>query len=148
MVYRAFGIGVLLAALAWSYAYPRDNGQWQNTDPEIRQWYQSLMQPDVPTASCCGEADAYWCDDYTARGGKAYCTISDDRDDIPRKRPHIDIGTVIEIPPNKLKWGENDPQRAMAGNGPGKISFNPTGHSIIFLSSGNYVFCFVQPGGV
>jgi len=27
-------------------------------DPSIRQWYQALMQPDVPNASCCGEADA------------------------------------------------------------------------------------------
>jgi hypothetical protein len=38
----------------------RDLGQWENGDPAIKQWYQALMQPDVPSASCCGEADAYW----------------------------------------------------------------------------------------
>ena len=40
----------------------RDLGQWENADPAIRQWYQSLMQPDAPHASRCGEADAYWAD--------------------------------------------------------------------------------------
>lgn len=60
-------------------AWPRDLGQWQNTDPAIRDWYEHLMQPDQPTASCCGEADAYWCDDYYARDGKAFCRITDDR---------------------------------------------------------------------
>ena len=32
----------------------RDLGQWENADPAIRQWYQSLMQPDNPTASGIG----------------------------------------------------------------------------------------------
>ncbi len=31
----------------------RDLGQWEAVDPAIRQWYQALMQPDVPNASCC-----------------------------------------------------------------------------------------------
>ena len=31
------------------------------------EWYQSLMQPDVPTSSCCGEADAYWADEIPAQ---------------------------------------------------------------------------------
>ena len=44
-----------------------DDGQWGNADPGIRDWYQSLMQPDVPNASCCGEADAYWCDTIHTR---------------------------------------------------------------------------------
>ncbi len=29
----------------------RDLGQWEAVDPAIREWYQALMQPDVPTAS-------------------------------------------------------------------------------------------------
>jgi hypothetical protein len=37
----------------------RDLGQWDAVNPELRNWYQALMQPDVPNASCCGEADAY-----------------------------------------------------------------------------------------
>jgi hypothetical protein len=31
---------------------------------------QTLMQPDNPTASCCGESDAYWCDKINVRAGK------------------------------------------------------------------------------
>ena len=109
----------------------RDLGQWEAVDPEIRQWYQALMQPDVPNASCCGEADAYWADEIHVRDGKTYATITDDRPDEPRGRPHIDIGTEIEIPNNKLKWDRS----------------NPTGHGIVFLSRNGYVFCYVQPGG-
>jgi hypothetical protein len=47
--------GLLIAAVN-----ARDLGQWDAVSPEIRKWYQALMQPDVPNASCCGEADAYW----------------------------------------------------------------------------------------
>ena len=95
-------------------------------------WYGSLMQPDNPQTSCCGLADAYWCDDYYSRDGKAYCKITDDRDDGPLGRPHVDIGTEIEIPPYKLKWDKG----------------NPTGHSVVFLNWQLHVFCFVQTGGV
>jgi hypothetical protein len=122
----------LLFVLIGATASARDLGQWQNTDPSIREWYQNLMQPDQPTASCCGEADAYWCDDYYARDGKAFCRITDDRADEPRNRPHVAIGTEIEIPDNKLKWDKS----------------NPTGHGVVFLSRAGYVYCFVQPGGV
>jgi hypothetical protein len=110
----------------------RDLGQWEAVDPAIREWYQALMQPDVPTASCCGEADAYWADEVHVRDGKTYVKITDDRPDEPRGRPHVEIGTEIEIPNHKLKW-----DRA-----------NPTGHGIVFLSRNGYVFCYVQPGGV
>lgn len=99
--------------------------------PAVNQWYEELKQPDVPTASCCGEADAYWCDDYYARDGRAFCKITDDRPDGPRGRPHRDVGQEFEIPPNKLKWDRS----------------NPTGHGIIFLSRGDFVYCYVQPGG-
>ncbi len=100
--------------------------------PELDDWYAELRQPDVPSASCCGVADAYWCDDYYARDGKAFCKITDDRDDAPLHRPHVDVGTEIEIPTVKLKWDKS----------------NPTGHGVVFLSRGQYVYCYVQPGGV
>jgi hypothetical protein len=45
----------------------RDLGQWGAVDLKIRQWFQALMQPDVPNASCCGEADAYWADEIHVR---------------------------------------------------------------------------------
>jgi hypothetical protein len=128
------GIGgfLLVIGLLISPASSRDLGQWENSDPAIRQWYKSLMQPDNPNVSCCGEADAYWCDDYYARDGKAYCKITDDRDDAPLGRPHIPIGTEIEIPPHKLKWDKA----------------NPTGHNIVFVNTYGHVWCFVQGGGV
>jgi hypothetical protein len=96
------------------------------------EWYQSLMQPDAPTSSCCGEADAYWADEIHVRNGKTYAKITGDRSDEPRHPPHIDVGTEIEIPNNKLKWDKS----------------NPTGHGVVFLSRAGYVFCYVQPGGV
>jgi hypothetical protein len=113
-------------------ASARDLGQWEGGDPEIKQWYQALMQPDVPNASCCGEADAYWADEIHVRDGRTYAIVTDDRPDEPRGRPHVDIGTEIEIPDNKLKWDKS----------------NPTGHGIVFLSRTRYVFCYIQAGGV
>ena len=105
--------------------------------PGLDAWYGSLMQPDAPLTSCCGLSDAYWCDDYYARDGKAYCKITDDRPDGPLKRPHVPMGTEIEIPPHKLKFEQN-------GNPVG----NPTGHAVVFLSVMGHVFCYVQAGGV
>ncbi len=113
-------------------AYARDLGQWENSEPSVRKWYQELMRPDAPESSCCGEADAYWADDVHFRGGKTFVTITDDRPDEPRGRPHIPIGTEIEVPAEKLKWDRS----------------NPTGHGVLFLSRANFVFCYVQPGGV
>lgn len=127
-------LALLLALALLALGHPaqaRDLGQWQSSDPDLRAWYEGLMQPDVPTMSCCGEADAYFCDDYRLQGGKGVCTITDDRDDAPRRRPHVDVGTVIEIPPHKLKWDRG----------------NPTGHGVVFLSRNRYVFCYVQAGG-
>jgi hypothetical protein len=118
---------IIFGCLAGANA--RDLGQWEAVEPAIRQWYQALMQPDVPNASCCGEADAYWADEIHVREGRTYAVITDDRPDEPRGRPHVEIGTEIEIPNNKLKWDRS----------------NPTGHGILFLSRSRFVFCFVQP---
>jgi len=126
---------IILIIVGMTAAWParaRDLGQWENSDPKIKEWYQTLMQPDVPTMSCCGEADAYWADEVHVRNGKTIAVITDDRPDGPLQRPHVDPGTEIEIPPNKLKWDRS----------------NPTGHGIVFLSRERYVWCYVQPGGV
>jgi hypothetical protein len=94
--------------------------------PELDAWYATLMQPDNPSMSCCGKADAYWCDDYYFRDYRAFCKITDDRT-VPG-RPHIPVGTEIEIPNHKLKWDRG----------------NPTGHAVVFVSPMLHVFCFVQ----
>ncbi len=129
-------IGVAIVALAFvltiHFARAHDSGQWGDSDASLRDWYQGLMQPDNPNASCCGEADAYFADEIHVRDGKTYATVTDDRDDAPRHRPHVDVGTEFEIPNHKLKWDRS----------------NPTGHGVLFLSRNGFVYCFVQPGGV
>lgn len=113
-------------------AYARDLGQWESGDSGIREWYQALMQPDNPAASCCGEADAYWADAFEVDGDRYVAIIADARPDEPLRRRHLDIGTRIVVPNYKLKYDQS----------------NPTGHGIIFLSPGQYVYCYVAPGGV
>lgn len=136
MVDRHFIVGlvtVLLMIVLMFTAHARDLGQWENGDKTVREWYQALMQPDNPTMSCCGEADAYWADDVHFRDGKTYAVVTDDRDDAPLKRPHIPVGTEVEVPNNKLKYDRG----------------NPTGHGVLFVSPApyGYVYCYVQPGG-
>ena len=116
-------IALLVALVAKALAHDHDR-------PELDAWYAGLMQPDNPTASCCGRSDAYWCDDYYAKDGKAYCRITDDRE--VAGRPHIPVGTEFEIPPYKLKWDKS----------------NPTGHAVVFVNTSGHVWCFVQNGGV
>lgn len=123
---------VLVLMVLVAPAQARDLGQWSNVDPEVSEWFRTLMQPDQPGVSCCGNADAYWCDEIHVKHGKTFCAITDDRDDAPLHRPHIPVGTVIEIPPNKIKWDRG----------------NPTGHIVVFLSTTRYVYCFVQNGGI
>lgn len=125
------GAALVLILLSWlvTPAGAHDSGQWDDgSDPAIREWYRGLMQPDNPSLSCCGTADAYWCDAIKVKSGKTYCTITDDRDDKPLGRPHLAIGTEFEIPNHKLKWDRS----------------NPTGHAIIFVAGGAHVLCFVQ----
>src|SRR6185369_1441595 len=82
--------------------HARDFGQWETMDPEIKAWYQNLRQPDSPAASCCGEADAYFCGnlhtktDYLGHVHN-FCTIDDDRDNATLRRSHIPNGTEIEV---------------------------------------------------
>lgn len=128
---RLIAAALMIACLSLP-SVARDACQWEGTDPAIRQWYRSLMQPDNPMAPCCGEADAYYADEVHVRGGKVYATITDDRDDAPLRRPHIPIGTVFEIPPHKLKYD--------AGN--------PVGHNIIFVGPMGQVYCFIQGTGI
>jgi hypothetical protein len=116
----------------------RDLGQWENSDPATRLWFETLRQPDNPAVSCCGEADAYWADGVEVKNGKVFAVITDDRPDertMPSgyviSRPHVPVGTRIEVPNYKLKWDRG----------------NPTGHTVIFLSADRSVYCYVQGDG-
>ena len=126
---RGIIIAVMLLAAP---AAARDLGQWQNQPPEVRTWFQRLMQPDVPFMSCCGEADAYWADSFEVDEDRYVAVITDERPDGPLGRPHRELGERIVIPNHKIKWDEG----------------NPTGHGIIFIGIGGQVYCYVPPGGV
>jgi hypothetical protein len=115
-------------------ALARDNGQWDATDADVRSWYQTLMQPDFPKTSCCGEADAYWADSFeVGPNGEWVAIITDDRPNVGplQYRPPRPVGQRVLVPNHKLKYD--------AGN--------PTGHGVIFIGSQDQVFCYVTPGG-
>ncbi len=142
----AFLLGM---TLAWAFAhsaYSRDSGQWEESDPTTRLWFQQLKQPDNGY-SCCGESDGYYADEYHMEGDKLVAVITDDRDDTKLQRPHVNVGTKYVVPPNKLVDAT-------------KQHGNPTGHSIIFLGTINWfgssentaienssVLCFVLGSG-
>lgn len=131
---RAFMVALAFVASFIPIVLARDSGQWDASDGHIRQWFKSLMQPDNPTVPCCGEADAYWADSFEVEGDHYVAIITDDRDDAPLGRPHIEPGTRIVVPNEKMKWDQG----------------NPTGHGVIFMRpyGGAMVYCFVAPGGV
>jgi hypothetical protein len=129
-------LGMIFALLFFSViAHSRDGGQWEATDADVRQWYRELMQPENPSVSCCGEADAYYADSFVVEKGITIAIITDTRDDGPLGRPHIEPGTRIAVADSKLKYD--------AGN--------PTGHGVIFVQHQQgdfYVLCYITPGGV
>ncbi len=128
----AVAASVAFAGAYSSAVFGRDKGQWENVSPRIKEWYRNLMQPDQPTASCCGEADAYWADEFEVRGDQYVAIITDDRDDEPLMRPHIAPGTKFVVPNKKLKFD----------------SGNPTGHGVLFVHPSGIVHCYVVPGGI
>ncbi len=130
LVWLAIVLGASVAVVAIAQA--RDVGQWQDSDPALKHWFSTLMQPDNPAISCCGESDAYWADKVAVEGDKVFAIITDDRADEPLNRPHVPVGTRILVPPHKIKWDRG----------------NPTGHVVIFLSRNLDVYCYVNNGGV
>jgi hypothetical protein len=106
-------------------ALTRDSGQWTGASASVRQWFQTLMQPDNPSISCCGEADAFEADTFEVEGDHYVAVVTDGKGVIAD-------GTRIPVPNNKMKFD--------AGN--------PTGHGIIFIGAEGQVYCYVAPGGV
>ena len=121
------GIVLIAVAVSWTVPVPaRDAQQWME-DTAIAKWFKTLMQPDNPMISCCGDADAYEADSFEVEGEKYVAIITG-----YRAVKNVPIGTRIVVPSHKLKYD--------AGN--------PTGHGIIFLGSQQQVFCYVTPGGI
>ena len=124
-------VGAAVFVLSTCKASARDLGQWEGVDPVQRKWFEGLMQPDNPNRRCCGLADAYWADSYEVKDGQYIAIITDERDDEPLRRPHIDNGKRFLVPHSKIKWD----------------SGNPTGHGIIFIGHGLEIHCYLPPGG-
>ncbi len=122
----------LIFLLVTTSAYGRDFGQWTGSDPEIAAWYQSLRQPDNPSLSCCGVADAYWADSFEVGPNGEYVAIITDERDLPYRQKR-EVGTRIVVPNHKIKTDQG----------------NPTGHGIVFLRpNSDDVYCYLAPGGV
>jgi hypothetical protein len=103
-------LGIIIAfMLVASPAAARDFGQWENQAPQVRKWFQSLMQPDAPFMSCCGEADAYWAASFEVDGDRYVAIITDERPDGPLGRPHRELGEKIVVPNHKIKWDDGNP---------------------------------------
>jgi hypothetical protein len=102
-----------------------DDGQWGGRPEATREWFRDLTQPDDPTQSCCGKADAFEADNFDREGSHYVAIITDGKGVIPN-------GTRIFVPNKKMKWDQG----------------NPTGHGIIFLGDDGEVYCYVPPGGV
>jgi hypothetical protein len=114
-----------VVAIGVVVAKARDDGQWADQPDHIRQWFQSLRQPDHPRVSCCGEADAFEADSFEAEGDHYVAIITNGKGVIAN-------GTRVPVPNQKMKTD--------AGN--------PTGHGIIFIGPRGQVFCYVTPGGL
>ena len=117
-----------------------DDGHGGQITPEELAWYANLKQPDNPSMSCCGLADAYYADSFKAHpSGNYVAIITDTREDTQFGRPHVPPGTEVIVPNTKLKYDQG----------------NPTEHNIIFMSrlpskdtNQPSVYCYVVPGGV
>lgn len=108
-------------------AFPRAGGDWSQVDPEVREWIKSLMMPDQPDVSCCGEADAYEADlGEVDNAGQTYAIITGTRGN------PLPVGTKLLVPPNKIQNRQG----------------NPTDHVIVFASTDGTVYCFVPNGSV
>jgi hypothetical protein len=120
---RSLSLTMAVAALA-SATQARDYGQWNDRPAKLLLWFQSLMQPDHPQQSCCGEADAFEADRFEVEGDHYVAVITDGRGLMAN-------GTRLPVPNEKMKFD--------AGN--------PTGHGIIFVGNEGQIYCYVTPSG-
>lgn len=103
-------------------------------------WVQTVQRPDIPGASCCGEADAYIVN-WDVEGGKLIMTIVADYPPPPSFDEEgnsvappagavfIKKGTRIEIPPEKMVTRIEDA--------------NQSPNSVLFMNMNLRVFCAI-----
>ncbi len=134
----SFFLMLCLALAAWALTLQgvRRTLPAEYPAPNLSEWYKSLMIPDAPGMhSCCGEADAYWADETEVGPAGELVAIVTDTQENQRALPNgtfinrrpVQVGTRITVPPSKIRKVPSE---------------NPTGHTIIFLSSTLSVYCY------
>ncbi len=105
-------------------------------------WVQTVQRPDVPGASCCGEADAFMADDFElGPNGELYAiitgtypdtTFTDEEGNTAIAPAPYQKGMKILIPPEKLIRRLEDANRS--------------GHGVVYLRPSNgEVLCYAAP---
>ena len=115
---RRFLLAVILIA---SPAFAIDNGQYNNVDPKVRQWFDSVKVPNS-NRSCCSIADGHRTD-WEIRPDGFY---------VP----------VPWQPKGREYWVLVPPEAIVRNAG------NPTGDAVIWYMPTNLIRCFVPGDGV
>lgn len=107
--------------------------------PDLSAYFRSLMMPDQPSRSCCGEADAYFADETEAcrpSDGEScalVAIVTDTRPDAPRGRRHIAPGTRYAVPQSKVR----------------RVPIpNPTDRNLLFVAPADNVLCWEPVSGL
>ena len=136
---------LLLAFTGLAIAVPA-SAQEKYPAPDLSEYYASLMQPDNPSISCCGEADSYHVRSVactpaeTLAGCFVAVEVIDTRPDLRKlpggkiiRRPHLPVGTRFIVPENKRRL---------------RPSANPDEHDIAFIGTGGHVLCYEPLPGI
>lgn len=111
------------------------------------QWVQTAQRPDIPGASCCGEADAFMADDFElGPNGELYAIITADYPDTALTT-FDNEGNAIPAPPNDFKVRRGmkiliPPDRLITR----PEDANRSGHGVVYLRPSNgEVLCYAMP---
>ena len=57
-----FACAALILATPFSPVSARDDGQWQNVDPQVRKWFREQKSPKTGSL-CCDESDGTYAEE-------------------------------------------------------------------------------------
>ena len=79
-----YGVPLLLVALASQLAHARDRGQFANSNPEIKAWFDTLRSGKGP---CCSDADGSAVSDvdWESSDGRYRVRVEGDWVDVPEE---------------------------------------------------------------
>ena len=62
-----FACATLMFANLFSQLFARDNGQWNDIDPKVRQWFREQKSPKTG-GYCCNESDGTYAEEEMREG--------------------------------------------------------------------------------